>query len=544
MKELNKTRSREIWASRIGLILAMAGNAIGLGNFLRFPVQAARNGGGAFMIPYFIAFILLGIPLMWVEWTIGRYSGQFHHGTTAGAFGLLVKSRRGAVIANYLGALGIAIPIAFTIYYNYIESWTLAYSTFSLTGKYFGILDRATMMQFLGNFQGLTDGPYFSAITTPVVVVPFVALTFFLITTALIVWILSRGVAGGIERLAKIALPLLFIFAIVLMIRVLTLTPPDPAHPENSVMTGFGYLWNPDFSYITKAKCWLAAAGQIFFTLGIGMGTIITYASYMRRKDDITLTGLSTSISNEFAEVILGGSIAIPVAVAFFGLTETKDIAQGGAFNLGFAALPIIFQKLPLGHMFGAMWFILLFFAGITSSVALCSPAMAFLQDQLRFSRRQAAFTVGAVLLLCGLPVVFFFGHGFLDEMDFWVGTFGLVVLGLIEVILFAWVFGMKRGWAEMNLGAEIRIPGIFKWIIRYITPLYLIALLLFWGIQDGIPILFMKGKAPADLPFLWGSRIMMLGLVVISLLLVYLAYQRRTFRHGAEKHVSERSDA
>lgn len=531
MEELNKTRPREIWASRIGLILAMAGNAIGLGNFLRFPVQAARNGGGAFMIPYFIAFVLLGIPLMWVEWTIGRYSGQFQQGTTAGAFGLLVKSRRGAVIANYLGALGIAIPIAFTIYYNYIESWTLAYSTFSITGKYFGILDRATMMQFLGNFQGLTSGPYFAGIATPTVVVPFVALIFFLITIALIVWILSRGVAGGIERLAKIALPLLFIFAAILLIRVLTLAPPDPAHPENSVMTGFGYLWNPDFSYITKAKCWLAAAGQIFFTLGIGMGTIITYASYMRRKDDVALTGLSTSISNEFAEVILGGSIAIPVAVAFFGLAETKNIAQDGAFNLGFAAMPIIFQKLPLGQVFGAMWFILLFVAGITSSVALCSPAMSFLQDQMKFSRQKAALVVGAVLLLCGLPVVLFFGHGFLDEMDFWAGTFGLVVLGLIEVVLFAWIFGLKRGWAEMNRGADIRIPSVFKWIIRFVTPLYLMALLLFWGIQDGIPILLMNGKKPADIPYLWGSRLMMLGLVVATLLLVYFAYKKRTIR-------------
>ncbi|MDZ7319333.1 MAG: sodium-dependent transporter [candidate division KSB1 bacterium] len=535
MTKLEQTRSREVWATRVGLILAMAGNAIGLGNFLRFPVQAARNGGGAFMIPYFIAFILLGIPLMWVEWTIGRYSGQFHYGTTAGAFGSLVKSRRGSVIANYLGALGIAIPIAFTIYYNYIESWTLAYSTFSITGKYFGILDRAAMMQFLQNFQGLTPGPHFAGIITPTVVVPFVALTFFLITTGLIVWILSRGVAGGIERLAKIALPLLFVFAIILMIRVLTLKPPDPTHPENSVMTGFGYLWNPDFSYITKAKCWLAAAGQIFFTLGIGMGTIITYASYMRRKDDIALTGLSTSISNEFAEVILGGSIAIPVAVAFFGLAETKEIAQGGAFDLGFAAMPIIFQKLPLGHVFGAMWFILLFFAGITSSVALCSPAMAFLQDQLKLSRRRAALVVGAVLLLCGLPVVLFFGHGFLDEMDFWAGTFGLVVLGLIEVVLFAWIFGMSRGWAEMNRNADIRIPRIFKWIIRLVTPLYLIALLLFWGIQDGIPILFMKGKAPAHIPYLWGSRFMMLGLILLTLLLVYIAYKKKTIRLESE---------
>src|SRR5574341_574621 len=160
---------REAWASRIGLILAMAGNAIGLGNFLRFPVQAAQNGGGAFMIPYFIALLLLGIPLMWVEWAIGRRSGQFGYGSAAGAFGMLCKTRGGAKISNYLGALGISIPIAFAIYYNYIESWTLAYSVFSVTGKYFGITDRSVMLDFLQSFQGLKVTEYFSGFGTALV---------------------------------------------------------------------------------------------------------------------------------------------------------------------------------------------------------------------------------------------------------------------------------------------------------------------------------------------------------------------------------------
>jgi SNF family Na+-dependent transporter len=240
---------------------------------------------------------------------------------------------------------------------------------------------------------------------------------------------------------------------------------------------------------------------------------------------------LTTSITNEFAEVICGGSIAIPVAVAFFGLTETKEIAQGGAFNLGFAAMPIIFQKLPIGQLFGTLWFALLFFAGITSSVALCSPAMSFLQDQMKMSRKQAALVVGAVLLICGLPVVLFLGHGFLNEMDFWAGTFGLVVFAMIEVILFAWIFGMKRGWAEMHEGADIQIPGAFKFIIQYITPVYLIGLLFAWGVQDGIPILLMRDKPAADIPYLWGARLMMIGLTVVSVWLIARAYKRGTIR-------------
>ena len=532
MNNPEQTQNREAWASRLGLILAMAGNAIGLGNFLRFPVQAAQNGGGAFMIPYFIALLLLGIPLMWVEWAIGRRGGQLGYGSAAGAFGALVKSRGGSKLANYLGALGISVPIAFAIYYCYIESWTLAYSTFSITGKYFGILDRPSMLNFLQGFQGTQASEHFAGVTGEVFVIPYTALVFFLITVGLNVWIISRPVAHGIERLAKIAMPTLFIFALILVVRVITLGTPDPAQPENSVYNGFGYLWNPDFSQITKARPWLAAAGQIFFTLSIGTGSILTYASYMKRKEDLALTGLTTSATNEFAEVIFGGSIAIPVAVAFFGLTETKDIALGGSFNLGFAAMPIIFQKLPLGQVFGAMWFILLFFAGITSSVALCSPAMAFLQDQMKMTRQKAAMVVGIVLVVLGLPVILFLHHGFLDEMDFWAGTFGLVIFAVIEVILFAWVFGIKKAWAEINEGADIRIPVVFKFIIQYVTPLYLIGLLFFWGRQDGIPIFFMEGKDPAHIPYLWGARIMMAGLTVISVVLIARAYKRGTIRH------------
>jgi SNF family Na+-dependent transporter len=534
MADLLPTAKREAWASRIGLILAMAGNAIGLGNFLRFPVQAMQNGGGAFMIPYFVALLFLGIPLMWVEWSIGRHGGQFGYGSAAGAFGTLVKSRRGAVFANYLGALGISVPIAFAIFYTYIESWTLAFSAFSLTGKYFGILDYEKMVTFLQSFQGVATGEHFSGITNEVFVLPFAALIFFLITLGLNVWILSRGVAQGIERLAKIAMPALFIFAIILVVRTWMLGTPDPDKPENSIINGFAYLWNPDFSQITNANAWLAAAGQVFFTLSIGTGSILTYASYLKSKDDIALTGLTTSATNEFAEVILGGSLAIPVAVAFFGLAQTQTIAQA-AFDLPFVAMPIIFQKLPLGQIFGMMWFALLFFAGITSSVALCSPAMAFLQDQMKMSRPKAAMAIGSVVLLCGLPLILFFGHGFLNEMNFWAGTFGLVVFALIEVIFFAWVFGMDRGWAEMHEGADMRIPKIFKFIIKYIAPVYLIVLLVSWGVQSGIPILLMRGTNPADVPYLWGARLMMLGLTVVSVWLIYRAYKRGTIRHESE---------
>jgi hypothetical protein len=148
---------RQRWGTRLGLVLAMAGNAIGLGNFLRFPVKAAANGGGAFMLPYFCALILLGIPLMWSEWAVGRYGGRHGHGTTPGMFSLMWKHP----VAKYLGAFGIFLPLTIAIYYCYIESWTLAFAWFSGTGAYFGVTTREAMGQFLRGYQGVEANQFF-----------------------------------------------------------------------------------------------------------------------------------------------------------------------------------------------------------------------------------------------------------------------------------------------------------------------------------------------------------------------------------------------
>jgi len=491
----------------------MAGNAIGLGNFLRFPVQAASNGGGAFMIPYFLALILLGIPLMWIEWTMGRYGGIRGHGTTPGIFNSMWKNP----LAKYIGILGIFLPLTVTIYYVYVESWTLAYSFFSVTGKYFGITTREGMGEFFGGFLGSGKSQYFNGIGT--------AYTFFLVTIAINVFIMYKGIAKGIEALAKIAMPALFLFGIALVIRVFTLGTPDPAYPDRSVLNGLGFIWNPDFSQLKNGSVWLAATGQIFFTLSVGFGAIQTYASYLREKDDVALAGLTTSVFNEFAEVILGGSIAIPVACAFFGVIATQEIARGGAFSLGFQSLPLIFQKLPMGHLFGTLWFLLLFFAGITSSVAISMPAVAFLEDEFKLSKQKAVLLIWGIIFLCTQPVIF--GKGFLDELDFWAGTFGLAFFALFEAIIFAWIFKMDRGWKEIHTGAEIKIPRIFYYIMKYITPLYLLILIIAWTWQQGIPVITMKGVKPEEIFWKWGARILMLGIIVVLIISVRTVWKR-----------------
>ncbi len=504
---------REQWGSKIGLILAVAGNAVGLGNFLRFPVQAAQNGGGAFMIPYFIFFLILGIPLMWIEWGIGRNGGRYKHGSAPGMFDVIWKNK----LAKYFGALGLFISLTILIYYTYIESWTLGFSFFSMSKLYFDESSFQAMKNFLYSYQGRVASAHFPSILP--------AYGFMIVTFILNFWILYKGISKGIERLAKIAMPLLLFFAAILAIRVITLGTPNPAMPENSIANGFGFIWNPDLAKLGDPKIWLAAAGQIFFTLSVGMGTIHAYASYLKPKDDIALSGLTTAATNEFAEVVLGGSIAIPVAVAFFGLQATQEFAKGGAFDLGFVSMPLIFEKIPLGAVFGFLWFLLLFFAGITSSVAMGQPVIAFLEDEFGMSRKKAVGILAAVVLISVQFVIIFLKHGFLNEMDYWAGTFGLVVFALIETVLFMWVFGADKAWKEMNEGGDFKIPRIFYYIMKFVTPAVLFIIMLWWFINDAIPILMLKNAAEADVPFIWASRALMVLLFIGILFLVKKAW-------------------
>ena len=511
---------REQWGSKIGLILAVAGNAVGLGNFLRFPVQAAQNGGGAFMIPYFIFFLILGIPLMWIEWGIGRHGGRFKHGSAPGMFDVLWKNK----LAKYFGALGLFISMTILIYYTYIESWTLGFSIFSASKLYFNETSATAMRNFLYSYQGRVVSDHFSSLLPAYILM--------IVTFFLNFWVLYKGISKGIEKLAKIALPLLLLFALILAIRIMTLGTPDPTHPQNSVAAGFGFIWNPNFKLLSNPSIWLAAAGQIFFTLSVGMGTIHAYASYLKPSDDIALSGLTTAATNEFAEVVLGAAIAIPVAVAYFGLPETQQFAKAGAFDLGFVSMPLIFQKIPLGAFFGSLWFLLLFFAGITSSVAMGQPVVAFLEDEFGMSRRKAVSALAIVVLIAVQFVVFFQRFGFLNEMDYWAGTFGLVVFALIETVLFMWVFGADKAWSEMNEGGDFAIPKIFYYIMKYITPLVLFVLMIWWFIDTAIPTLMLNGVADQDKPYYWGSRILMVALAILLLLMVKKAWKKHSIKN------------
>ncbi len=455
------TATKEAWGTRVGLILAMAGNAVGLGNFLRFPVQAVNNGGGTFMIPYLVCFLLMGIPLLWIEWSMGRYGGRFGNHSTPFILDNLTKR----AFWKYFGVFGIFTNIAVASYYCYIESWTMSYVWHTLQGTFTG-LSQIEVAKF---FETYVD------IGVSTTGIPYEAVIFYVLCLALNTFILSRGL-HGVERAAQIGMPLLILFGIFLAYRGVTLgtSGASPEVPGASAWDGLNFLWTiQEGSSITDLRVWLAAAGQIFFTLSVGMGTIHCYAAYVKSKDDIALNSLASGFTNEFVEVVLGSMIVIPIAAGYLGLDWVKENA---GFGMAFQTMPFLFDKWGpvLGVLAGVMWFGLLFFAGITSSLAMGTPWMGFMRDEFGWGRNKGAITFGLIVLALGLPTVFFFEYGVFDEYDYWAGTVSLVVFAFAEVILFSWIFGIEKGWAELKEGADIKLPGIYKYIIKYITPILL----------------------------------------------------------------------
>jgi SNF family Na+-dependent transporter len=449
------------WGSRVGLVLAMAGNAVGLGNFLRFPVQAVNNGGGAFIIPYLVCFLVMGIPLLWIEWSMGRFGGRFGAHASPFMMDKMGKSR----LWKYFGVFGIFTNIAVAAYYCYIESWTMSYVYHTVIQTFSG-WSQTDIAAFFGKYVD---------IGTSTTGIPYEAVLFYIGCLLLNTWILARGLTDGVEKVAKIGMPLLIIFGIFLAIRGLTLGSPGQAAgiADADSFAGLNFLWNPQYSSLGDLKVWLAAAGQIFFTLSVGMGTVQCYAAYVREKDDIALNAMSAGWMNGFVEVSLGGAILIPIAAGYLGLDWLK--ANAG-FGMAFQTMPYLFNQwgVVLGTLGGVAWFGLLFFAGITSSLAMGTPWIGFMRDEFNWNQKKGAWTFGLITLIMGLPTVFFFQQGFFDEYDYWAGTVALVIFALAETILFAWIFGIDKGWEELKRGADIKIPDFYKPIIKYITPLLL----------------------------------------------------------------------
>ncbi len=456
----SQRESRITWGSKIGLILASAGNAVGLGNLLRFPSKAALYGGGSFMVPYFISLLFFGFPVMLLEWVAGRYAGRYGHGSMPGIIGLFFKQ---ASWARALGSFGLAIPILIVMYYLWIESWTLGYAIFSLIGKLPApkpSLDyRLAMAPYVDFFRWYTS--------------PSISALLFLWITLLINWIiLQRGVMKGIELTAKIGMPTLILMG--LFLGFVSLSSNNWAGLE-----GLKFIYSLNFSKITDPQTWIEASGQIFFTLSLGMGAIATYASYVKPKEDVIKAGLWTAGINEFVEVIIGASIAIPAAFAMFGALAVPELAKEGTFRIGFMTMPAILLNLSLGSFLSFLWFLLLFLAALTSSLALIQPLVSFFEDEMKFSHTKAV-ALSMLLVIIGANLCAFI-PSFLDELDFWAGAVFLLVFALIEISVFVWAFGPERFYQELTRDTSIKLPRTFVYFLGTISPLFLLTIGYFW---------------------------------------------------------------
>ena len=550
---------KDSWNSRIGVILAVSGSAVGLGNFLRFPGQAAQNGGGAFMLAYFISFLIIGLPICWAEWTMGRYGGQRGFNSCPGILNAIWRHPA----AKYLGIIGVIIPIIIYMYYVYIEAWCLGYAVNFVVGN-MDFNDVGDAGEFWGNFIGIgADGDAFGFGIKNVGV-------YLLLVFVLNFFLIYRGIAKGIELFCKYAMPTLLIIALIILVRVLTLGAPVSEQPENNIGNGLGFMWNPNKvilqektidsnsgeitwvdrgelvgkTTLDKARAevaenpdqrlyvrtigeqllnpqvWLAAAGQIFFSLSVGFGIIMTYASYLSKKDDLVLSGLAATSANEFCEVGLGGLITVPAGFAFLGVA---GVAGQSTFGLGFNVLPMVFSEMPLGTVFGFLFFFLLFLAAVTSSISMLQPGIAFLEETLNINRRQSVALLGLITAMGCLFVVYFSKDvKALDTLDFWVGTFLIFILATIQIIIFGWSMGLEKGFSEAHQGAIFHIPAFFKVIMKYICPLFLLTIFVLWVLVNIIGLDFATGQSsvPTYVNDLFGEEKSVVAWLSIAIIL------------------------
>ena len=513
-------KEKENWSSRTGVILAVTGSAVGLANFIRFPGNVAQFGGGAFMLAYFLSLLVVAIPIAWAEWTMGRYGGQRGFSACPGIFNAI----KNHPASRLLGVLGVLVPLIIYMYYSYIEAWCLGYAL-NLFTQSLEFPTTAESKSFWVSFIGAAEDG--SAIGFGFQQVGGYLVFAFLLNFTLV----YRGISKGIEKFCRIAVPTLIILALIVLIRALTLGTPDDAKPHQNIQNGLGFMWNPSKVYLEelkqddsgnfywdrgvevigdeplaevysladnqpeqyrvakittldqlkRPKLWLAAASQVFFSLSVGLGLIITYSSYMRKDDDVVLSSLAAASANEFCEVGIGGLLTIPAAFAFLGAAGLAGQASS-IFALTFNVLPNVFFQMEGGHIFGGLFFFLLFLAAVNASISCLQPSIAFFEETLGTTRKLSVPIVGMLTAMgCGFVVWFSKDAKALDTLDFWAGNFLVFIIATVQIIFFGWVFGVDKGFEEMHKGAAIRIPNFFKFVVKYICPCFLLTIFVMW---------------------------------------------------------------
>ncbi len=442
--------ARDQWTSRAGFVMATVGAAVGMGNLWRFPYQAFANGGGAFLIPYGVALLTAGVPLMILEFGLGQRM------RAAAPLAFAKLDRRW----EWLGWWAVMIPLLVMCFYSTVIAWSLNYLVYALTqawgpdpGEFFA-----------ARFLGLTTGPFvWGGVRLHILAaVALVWLTNFLIV--------RRGICGGIERVCRIVTPLLAVLMVLMTIRGVTL--PGSGH-------GLSWFLRPDFSRIADPGVWIAAYGQVFFSTTLAVGVMIAYASYLPRRADVVGSASLTVLSNAGFDVLAGLCVfsTLGFAAVQSSLPLEESVASGP--GVAFVAFPHAISMLPMSAAlraaFGVVFFFCLIIAGISSSISMLEAfASAALDKYPRVGRTRL---VGG-LCVFGLAgsVVYAGGNGvhLLQIVDHFVNQYGIVVIGLIEVIVVGYLYNAAVMRAQINANATVRIGVWWEWLIRYVTPLLL----------------------------------------------------------------------
>lgn len=445
--------SRDNFGSRFGALVAMAGSAVGLGNLWRFPYLVGENGGAAFIIIYIALSFVICLPIFISEFVIGRRS----HENAYAAF----RDLSGGSRWRWIGLLTVVIPMVVLSYYSVIGGWSVEYLLKSLTFSFTSAESQSAISTMFADF---VSNPW----------IPLIGHTAFLLVTALIVVV---GIKDGIERFSKVMMPLLFF--IVLAIAIYSLTLPGASK-------GVDYLFRPDFSKIDAKVC-AAALGQAFFSLSLGFGTILTYASYVDKKENILFQSSATAVSDLMFALIAG--LAIMPAVFAFGIDP-----QSGP-GLVFETLPFVFGKMPAGGVIAILFFLALLVAALTSSISMLEVAVAYLIEEKKISRQAACAILFVLCWIVGALCSLSFGplsnlhicsrtiFDFFDNLSSNV----LMTLGSLFTVLFVgWRLKKTDIYDEFTnggtLSANAKIFGIFWFLIRYICPVA-IAVIFVWGI-------------------------------------------------------------
>jgi len=438
---------RDGFSSRFGIICAAAGSAIGLGNIWRFPYIAGESGGGAFLLVYLAFILMLGIPVMLSEFVIGR-RGQRN---ALGSFKKLAPGTRWYLV----GVMGIVAAFMILAFYSTIAGWTLEYIVKSVSNAFAG--------KTTGEIEGMFDAFHTQALRPILWQLVFMFMT---------VWIIMSGVRKGIERYAKVLMPFLVILLIIMAIRSITLP---------GAMEGLGFLFKPDFSAIDSSVM-LAALGQAFFSLSIGMGTLITYGSYIQKKNKLGNIALEVSVADTLIALLAG--VAIFPAVFAFG------VDPAGGPGLIFNVLPGIFQQMPGGFFFAIIFFVLLAIAALTSSISILEVVVAYMTEELKLSRRKATIMAASAATFVGIFCTLSFGAlsdftisglNVFDLLDFTASNLLLPLGGLMIVLFVGWYLKGVDVKDELSNGGvlKVRIYSVLMFLLKFIAPVA-IAIVLF----------------------------------------------------------------